>query len=307
MKHSIPWKYRLPCRKQRLQAAFVLFLLTCCLFTLWGNPFLGAPEEAPARVTAASQTDPELVEKQMDLRNRMADLFLSLEKGQSPKILSLLLGIAFLYGMLHAAGPGHRKTVVFSLYLSREARWHEPLALGTLLSLLHGGSAVLLILLFKSTMGPLLSQRLDSATLQMEGWAYTLLMILSLLLLASAVKHNFSRKRDDNNESGRSFWAIALTGFFPCPGAIMILIFTLTQNMLPAGIAAIAAMSAGMALPVSLAGYLAYFGKKGIFTVIKRKEKLMHNLSASLEITGFSLLFLFSLFMSYPFFTSFLT
>ena len=257
-----------------------LLLLFCIplLFSvmpLKANPFLGAPEKPVPQVSVAGQTNPDLTEKQLTLRNRMADLFLTIKKGDAPGVLLLLYGISFLYGMLHAAGPGHRKTIVFSLYLSREAKSLEPLAMGVLLALLHGGSAVLLILIYKSTAGPLLSRNLNASTLQMEGWAYSLLALLSLLLLTGSVRHAVKGHAHERTTHKRTFWAIGLTGFFPCPGAIMILIFTLTQDMLITGILAVTAMSLGMAFPISLAGYLAYYGKKGIFRIFKNREKLI--------------------------------
>jgi ABC-type nickel/cobalt efflux system permease component RcnA len=99
--------------------------------------------------------------------------------------------------------------------------------------------------------------------------------------------------------------ALALTGFFPCPGAIMILIFTLTQNLLTQGIISVLFMSAGMALPISLAGYLAYLGKQGLFTALKKREKLLHRASVILEVSGYSFLLIFSLLMAQPFLRSF--
>ena len=202
----------------------------------------------------------------------MGDILISLKEGHSTRLLMVLYALSFLYGGLHASGPGHRKTIVFSLFLSREARIWEPLGFGFLLALLHGGSAVLLILFYKSTAGPLLSRNLNAATLQMEGWAYTLLLALSLFLLAGAVRHAVKGHSHRESEK-RSLMAIALTGFFPCPGAIMILIFTLTQDLLGMGVTTVLIMSAGMALPISLAGYLAYFGKKRCFYGVKKQGK----------------------------------
>lgn len=279
---------------------FSLFFLLITTLSISANPFLGAPEKPTAQVAVSGPTSEGLVNKQLDLRNRMADLLLSLKEGSSPRLLLILYALSFLYGGLHASGPGHRKTVVFSLFLSRDAKAWEPLAYGFLLAILHGGSAILLILLYKSTAGPLLSRNLNTATLQMEGWAYTLLVVLSLILLAGAVRH--ARKGHGDNSSGkRSLMAIALTGFFPCPGAIMILVFTLTQEMLPLGISTVLIMSAGMALPISLAGYLAYFGKKGVFTALKNREKLIHKTTAAMEMTGYSFLLIFSVYMALPF------
>ena len=42
-------------------------------------------------------------------------------KKQASSVLRVILGVSFLFGIVHALGPGHRKTVVFSLYVSRSA------------------------------------------------------------------------------------------------------------------------------------------------------------------------------------------
>lgn len=282
------------------RGAVLLLLLAAPL--LWGNPFLGAPEKETPQVARTGPALPGLTERQLAVRSRMADLLLSIRAGDSPRLVGLLWAMAFFYGVLHASGPGHRKTVVFSLYLSRRARWFEPLGLGLLLSALHAGAAVLLILLYRSAAGPLLSRSINATTMQMEGWAYTILLLLSLLLLAGSLRHAFKGHHSHQGKD-RSLLAVALTGFFPCPGAVMLLIFTLTQKMLPLGILTVGIMSLGMALPISAAGYLAYCGKKGLFSVLKKKEHLLHWASVLMEAGGYAFLLFFSFLMAKPFLT----
>jgi ABC-type nickel/cobalt efflux system permease component RcnA len=53
---------------------------------------------------------------------------------------------AFLYGILHAPGPGYRKTVIFSLYLARKAPAWEPAGTGSLLAVLYAGTAIVLLI-----------------------------------------------------------------------------------------------------------------------------------------------------------------
>ena len=297
-RHSTRRRFRLNSDLKML--ILISFTILLPVLYIGANPFLGSAGEPSVQAANSGPTPEGLAEKQLNLRNRMADLLISLKEGHSPRLMILLYALSFFYGGLHASGPGHRKTIVFSLFLSREARVWEPLGFGFLLALLHGGSAVLLILFYKSAAGPLLSRNLNAATLWMEGWAYTLLLILSLFLLAAAIRH--AAKGHSHRESDkRSLMAIALTGFFPCPGAIMILIFTLTQDLLGLGVTSVLIMSAGMALPISLAGYLAYFGKKGVFTALKNREKLLHKAAAVMEMAGYSFLLVFSFVMALPF------
>jgi len=291
-------------RRRLLKGLMTLILLLPVFPSITAaNPFLGSPEKKAPEPVRAAPTSPDLANRQMEIRNRMADLFTEVRDGDSKGTLLLLYGLSFLYGMLHAAGPGHRKTVVFSLFLSRQARWYEPLGMGLLLSLLHGGSAVLLLLVFRTTAGPLLSRQLNSATILLEGWAYSLLALLSLILLIGAVRH--ARQEETARSDGKgSLLSVAVSGIFPCPGAIMILLFSLTLDMLTQGITAVLIMSAGMALPVSLAGYLAYWGKKGLFLSLKGNSRKAHILAVAAETGGYTLLLIFSVSMALPFLTS---
>ena len=292
--------------RERRVILHILFLgLLLIPMAASANPFLGSPEENKPVMTSPGPSYGFLIDWQLTVKDRMADLFIAGESGDSSKVIWLLYGLSFLYGLLHAAGPGHRKTVVFSIFLSRRAQWYEPLGVGVLLSILHGGCAVLLILLFRNTAGPLLSRQLDSAAILLEGWTFVFLALFSLFLLLNTIYHH--KKGHDDATGGKvSLLSVIISGFFPCPGAIMILVFSLTLNMLAQGIIAVLIMSVGMAFPVSLAGYLAYWGKKGLFLGLKENSRALNSVSLVAELGGYSILLLFSLLMAYPFLLSYL-
>jgi nickel/cobalt transporter (NicO) family protein len=292
--------------KKRRVSLYILFLgLFLSPLLVYANPFLGSPEDKNPAMISPGPSYGFLIDYQMSIKDQMADLFITGESGDSSSVMGLLYGLSFLYGLLHAAGPGHRKTVVFSIFLSRKAQWYEPLIIGVLLSILHGGCAVLLILLFRNTAGPLLSRQLDLAAILLEGWTFVFLALYSLFLLLSTINHH-KKGHDDAKGSKGSLLSVIISGFFPCPGAIMILVFSLTLNMLPQGIIAVLFMSVGMAFPVSLAGYLAYWGKKGLFIRLKENSTALSSVSFITELGGYTILLLFSLLMAYPFLMSYL-
>ncbi len=84
---------------------------------------------------------------QRDLYGRIASAMQAVKsQDYSGRVLFIALGAAFLYGLLHALGPGHRKTVIFSYFLAEDAPVFQGVAAGILMALLHGGAAVALIL-----------------------------------------------------------------------------------------------------------------------------------------------------------------
>jgi nickel/cobalt transporter (NicO) family protein len=280
----------------------VILLLT--LFRIWANPFV-KPQQAnvpdPVRPpTFAAPT--RLIDAQLRFREKMADIFSAWEEEKSAGAI-LSLGIAgFLYGILHALGPGHRKMVIFSLFMARKARAYEPILAGFLSALLHGLSAAAIILAFSSLSNRLLVDRVNVTTLYMEGFTYLLLAILAAVLLMGEI---ISHRKKGNTKNQRGLYGtIALTSLFPCPAAIMILIFSLTLNLFYLGVIAVAALSLGMGITISFIGFLAWRGRESLMHHFKNKERFLQRLSHILEGGAYLFLIAFSLWMALPFISS---
>ncbi len=259
------------------------------------------PDPSPVRT---AQPDEALVTRQMALRNELADMFLQWKNGHNPAAIRIILLLSFLYGVFHALGPGHRKTVIFSVYLARKAPVTEPGITGLVLALLHGGSAIGVLLVLRGITGAI-SARADSISRWMEGGSYVLLIILAAVLSIRALIELF-RASSAGSKVRTSLGAVLVSGIYPCPGAILILVLALTLDVLVVGIFAVLAMSVGMSFPIIAAGYLAWFGRTGIFLGLKAREERIARLSAGIELGGYLLLLMFSLYMAQPFLASLL-
>jgi len=271
------------------------------------NPFTGHADKKKLNPVRKNISSKDTVKKQMDLRNRLAFYLTSWKKNTSSSILWAILLTAFLYGIVHAIGPGHRKTIVFSMYIARKAPLWEPAMTGLLLALFHGSTSVILLLILKNTSGAI-STKADNAALYMEGAAYSLLMIISLALIVNALK-KFIIKNNENStnriqKNSIGLGALLITGFYPCPGAVLILILSLTQDMLIIGIITVMVMSAGMALPIITAGYLAWAGRTGLFFGLKKNQDKIEKAASVIELVGYSLLLIFTFYIASPFLVS---
>ena len=289
--------------------AFFLLAVSCSL-PLAANPFMGAGpgvDGKPAKVASPVRTgaaDRNLVAKQASLRDSLGNYFYSWKESGTSSVFWGILGVAFLYGILHAMGPGHRKTVVFSLYLARGAPAWEPAGTGMLLSLLHGGAAVILLLILRGVAGAI-SGRADNITIYMEGFAYLLLIAVALFLVGQAIR-DLVRGTQRYAAGAMSLGTILLTGIYPCPGAILVLVLSLTLSMTGIGILAVFAMSLGMSIPIVAAGYLAWFGRTGLFIALKKNATSLGRISATVELFGYTFLLLFAVYMAQPFIVSLL-
>lgn len=265
---------------------------------LAANPFLGAEGSSPAPRARVSAPDPALAAGQAGLRERIGETFYQIAEEPSSALVAGLLAASFLYGVLHALGPGHRKTVVFSLYLARRARAWEPLAMGLALAAIHGGAAALVLFAFRGAAGAF-GGKVDWVASWAEGISYIALLAFGAFL---SVRAAFSLLRPARAQSrALSLPAILITGAYPCPGAILVLVLSLRLGLARAGLAAVAVMSAGMSIPVVAAGYLAWFGRAGVFLALKDREALMARVSGAFELGGYLLISAFAAYMAAPF------
>lgn len=287
-----------------IKKLILISLLVTISSSVFSNPFHKNKEEekVPEVRKTASSTPEYLIELQMKFREQMASLMGQVKDNKGSKTLLLLLLIGFIYGAVHAAGPGHRKSVLFSIFVSNKSKWWEPALAGVISASVHGLSGIVLILIFKEFSKRLISARIDHASKYLETGSFMLLTLLALILLITKLlslkKSEVKEKTDDNKKS--YYYTVLLTSLFPCPGAILILILALSLNMLSVGILTVISLSFGMGITISLSAYLGRAGRIGLFRLLKSKEKVICQLSNYLELAGYLFLLLFSSWMLMP-------
>ena len=85
-----------------------------------------------------------------------------------------LIGISFIYGIFHAAGPGHGKAVISSYLLANEETWRRGIALSFASALLQAVTAVLIVAVAAVLIG---------ATAKMMGDTVRVIEIISYVLI----------------------------------------------------------------------------------------------------------------------------
>jgi ABC-type nickel/cobalt efflux system permease component RcnA len=290
--------------KRILSAGILLFAIMCCpVSRIQANPFFGDTEKRSVSPPPVFMTGSgTFIKLQFEFRDKIAS-FLSDEKdregGRFPVYFLLL---SFVYGILHAAGPGHRKTVVFSLFLSRKASWSEAAGAGFLSAAIHGGSSLAIIgILYLVEMKVLSIAQSDAVYAYAEGITFLILAIMSLALISVAVKELMTHDTEEGQRNGRLYRILIVSSFVPCPGAMMVLLLALYSGSMALGVAGIIAMSLGMGIVISLCGLAACAGRAGVVSAAGKKRERLARISHALEIAGFSVIFLFSSLMAWPF------
>jgi ABC-type nickel/cobalt efflux system permease component RcnA/ABC-type uncharacterized transport system substrate-binding protein len=118
----------------------------------------------------------------------------------------LLGGLSFLYGVLHAAGPGHGKVVISSYVLANEAQVRRGVWLSFLSAMLQSLVAIAFVLVAALVLG-LTSMAMNDAAHWIGVLSYGLIALLGLWLVARKVFR--LEHRHAHTETGPSMRSLA--------------------------------------------------------------------------------------------------
>ena len=93
-----------------------------------------------------------------------------------------LMGIAFAYGVFHAAGPGHGKAVISSYLLANDETWRRGVALSFASALVQSLTAVLIVGIAAALLGAT-AKMMGDAVRAIEIVSYGLIVVLGARLL----------------------------------------------------------------------------------------------------------------------------
>jgi ABC-type nickel/cobalt efflux system permease component RcnA len=94
----------------------------------------------------------------------------------------VLLGISFLYGIFHAAGPGHGKAVISSYLVANDETWKRGVILSFASALLQALTAILIVGIAAALLGAT-AKAMGSAVRVIEIVSYALIVLIGLRLL----------------------------------------------------------------------------------------------------------------------------
>jgi ABC-type nickel/cobalt efflux system permease component RcnA len=194
-----------------------------------------------------------------------------------------LIAIGFAYGAFHAAGPGHGKAVIAGYLVASERTLLKGFALSLAAALLQAVVAIALVATVSLALGATAAtmsgvtnvvELASFAAVAALGVALTWRKAGKLLAVAALGRgvpepdaacdhvHLPGPEAIERLAGWRERAGVVLAaGLRPCTGAIVVLVFTLSQGLLPAGIAATLAMALGTALTTGAIAAIAVFAK----------------------------------------------
>lgn len=190
---------------------------------------------------------------------------------------------SFIYGVLHAAGPGHGKMVVASYFTAKDAPLRRGILMGSVIATTQAVVAIVMVAVLALVLQGSQLEIIDRTVL-LEVVSYGLILAIGLYMTYGALTgkatcgHDHSHDHHDHqghshgpDPAAKETWlarkagrwlgirgeviAIGIiSGVRPCTGSILVLLFAAANGVFILGIIASFMMAAGVAITISVLG-----------------------------------------------------
>lgn len=241
-------------------------------------------------------------------------LFESIEDEKNPLTYLLLLVFAYIYGLIHALGPGHGKTLVASYFLSNKKSYSKALFVSLAIGVVHTFSAFLLTVIIYFGINTFLTKFLNDTVFYTTKISALIIIFIALYLfykkyraykkineLKKSPEYSFSTAPHISTcscaacEVEKDSTDVALiisAGIIPCPGTITIFIFSLSLGLYYAGFLSALVMSLGMSTIIFFSAVLSVaLRKKALDSNTNLKKYLEYGSLVIILLLGVLLLF----------------
>ncbi|MGE0005437.1 MAG: nickel/cobalt transporter [Parvibaculaceae bacterium] len=231
--------------------------------------------------------------------------------------------IAFTYGVLHAAGPGHGKAVISAWLLATESELRRGVLIAFMASIIQALTAILAVSILLYLVASAAAAVRDVGSI-LESTSFAMIAGLGLYLIWSALRAHagvhapvhaatghhhrgivdsahaghehgcgcgHSHVPEARQVTGAWSWAKALSlafavGIRPCTGAFLVLLFAYSVGLYWAGIAATFVMALGTFLTVAAIAAIAVHSRKLALRLSSGRHEWLDRIAFFLRMGG---------------------
>ena len=232
-----------------------------------------------------SQFIKQLVLWQYQLNSYISTTIRSINDENNISVSLVVIGIAFLYGLIHAAGPGHGKALVAFYFTSNKKNdYKSAFKMGYTISIIHAISAIIFTFGIFFILKTMFRQNFNEFSTLAMKISSIMIILVGLYLLYEAFKSRRAKEMKIE-KSLKSQFAVAFSaGIVPCPGVMTIVLFCIVLQQYTLGILSAIAMSIGMGLTISVAGILSILFNKKAGGFLDTKGYILEMIGASLVL-----------------------
>jgi ABC-type nickel/cobalt efflux system permease component RcnA/ABC-type uncharacterized transport system substrate-binding protein len=208
------------------------------------------------------------------LTERIHSTLIEAQEHPNVHTIGAILLFSLLYGILHAAGPGHGKTLVASYFSVNECSYARGGLIALLIAATHVVSAFAITMILYWFVHAMFSQTIRDISLYATKASGV--VILAIAFYLATQKWNFYRQKPaamrfstasphisscgchscKTTANSTDLWLILGAGIVPCPGTIVVFLFAVSMGMIWLGAVSAVVMSLGMGLTIAITAAL---------------------------------------------------
>ena len=217
--------------------------------------------------------------------NNIKKYLVDIENGDKIALVFLLMA-SFIYGVVHALGPGHGKALAFSYFSSQKSSYFEAFIISLFTAFVHIIGALIIVLISVLILQSVLNNFIENSVTYITALSAVIIMFLALYILYKKVKKKscscvscsvelkstkFDIKPQNQNfvkltqnkpillqkRSKKQDLIFVLTaGIVPCPGTVLLFVYAFLLKTYFAVFLASISISLGMAVVIFASSFL---------------------------------------------------
>jgi len=200
---------------------------------------------------------------------------LKIKDGDSLALFSLLL-ISFIYGVIHALGPGHGKSLAFSYFMANKSSYLKAFFISQATAFIHILGALILVLISVFILESVLNSFVSDSVEVLTKVSAILIILLAVYIFSNKITHKecscsscktnqriWSAHKPKNttnlkpNFMKKDLYFVLTAGLIPCPGTVILFIYAFILKTYFAVILASIFISLGMGLVIFISSFFA--------------------------------------------------
>ena len=208
---------------------------------------------------------------------KLKEYLIKIEKGDDFALFTLLF-ISFLYGIIHALGPGHGKSLAFSYFISNKSSYTKAFLISQASAFIHIIGALVLVVVSVFILESILNNFVNDSVEILTKVSAVLIMILAIYILYNKFNHKscscssccsseqkqgqWSTQAPTNtttlrpNFMKKDLYFVLTAGLIPCPGTVILFIYAFILKTYLAVFLASIFISLGMGIVIFISSFL---------------------------------------------------
>ena len=244
--------------------------------------------------------------------NNIKKYLIDIQNGNTLALVFLLMA-SFIYGVIHAFGPGHGKALAFSYFSSQKSSFFEAFVISLFTAFIHIIGAFAIVLFSVFILQSVLNRFMEDSILYITSFSALVIMLLAIYILFrklskkscvccsvdlkttnfSLIPSNINFVKTATNKpvitpfrtKKQDLIFVLTAGIIPCPGTVLLFVYAFLLKTYFAVILASISISFGMAFVIFISSFLGV----SINKVSRKSTKLVNILEIASPIFMFVL------------------